>query len=73
MLLKDNIYLERRFFSIRKLDKWAICADTFNKLTGKMVTLFSFCFVKIILLQSDNYVFGTQNNRFCNILISSWL
>ena len=95
MLLKGNIYLERRFFSIRKQVKWAICTDTFNKLTDEMVTLFSFCFVKIILLKSDNYAltlrkrlfcdakptllpcktaaFGTQNNRFCNTLISSWL
>lgn len=73
MLLKGNIYLERRFFSIRKQAKWAICTDTFNKLTDEMVTLFSFCFVKIILLKSDNYAFGTQNNRFFNTLISSWL
>ena len=66
MLLKGNIYLERRFFSIRKQVKWAICTDTFNKLTDEMVTLFSFCFVKIIQLKSDNYALTLRKRLFCD-------
>ena len=32
-----------------------------------------FCDAKQPLLPCKTYAFGTQNNRFCNILITRWL